>query len=81
MKLIVAIIQPQKLEAVKEALNKVEVFRLTIVDVQAIECPSGSCDAQIDGVPIYEDENHINGYASVRLTQQYLSRFGNPLRR
>ena len=34
MKLILAIIQPSKLEAVKEALNKVEVFRLTIVDVQ-----------------------------------------------
>src|ERR1044072_7610845 len=34
MKLILAIIQPHKLEAVKEALNKVEVFRLTIVDVQ-----------------------------------------------
>jgi len=33
MKLILAIIQPSKLEAVKEALNKVEVFRLTIVDV------------------------------------------------
>ena len=34
MKLILAIVQPAKLEAVKEALNKVEVFRLTIVDVQ-----------------------------------------------
>src|ERR1700749_3396552 len=34
MKLILAIIQPHKLEAVKEALNKVEAFRLTIVDVQ-----------------------------------------------
>src|SRR5579884_898452 len=34
MKLILAIIQPSKLEAVKEALNKVEVFRLTIIDVQ-----------------------------------------------
>ena len=33
MKLILAIIQPNKLDAVKEALNKVEVFRLTIVDV------------------------------------------------
>ena len=29
-----ATIQPSKLEAVKEALNRVEVFRLTIVDVQ-----------------------------------------------
>jgi nitrogen regulatory protein P-II 1 len=34
MKLILAIIQPHKLEAVKEALNRVEVFRLTVVDVQ-----------------------------------------------
>ena len=34
MKLILAIIQPAKVEAVKEALNKVEVFRLTMVDVQ-----------------------------------------------
>jgi nitrogen regulatory protein P-II 1 len=34
MKLILAIIQPTKLEAVKEALSDVEVFRLTVVDVQ-----------------------------------------------
>ena len=32
MKLILAIIQPSKLDAVKAALNKVEVFRLTVVD-------------------------------------------------
>jgi len=34
MKLIVAIIQPNKLEAIKEALTDVEVFRLTVMDVQ-----------------------------------------------
>jgi nitrogen regulatory protein P-II 2 len=34
MKLILAIIQPSKVEAVKEALSRVEVFRLTLVDVQ-----------------------------------------------
>jgi nitrogen regulatory protein P-II 1 len=34
MKLILAIIQPSKLDAVKEALNAVQVFRLTVVDVQ-----------------------------------------------
>ena len=34
MKLIIAIIQPAKLEAVKEALGRVEVFRLTVMDVQ-----------------------------------------------
>lgn len=34
MKFIIAIIQPGRLEAVKEALARVEVFRLTIIDVQ-----------------------------------------------
>ncbi len=34
MKLIIAIIQPNRLEAVKKALAEVEVFRLTVMDVQ-----------------------------------------------
>ena len=34
MKLIIAIVQPTKLEAVKLALSKVEVYRLTVMDVQ-----------------------------------------------
>lgn len=34
MKLIIAIIQPARLEAVKDALAAIEVFRLTIVDCQ-----------------------------------------------
>lgn len=34
MKLIIAIIQPSRLEAVKESLTEVEVVRLTVVDVQ-----------------------------------------------
>lgn len=34
MKLIIAIIQPTKLNAVREALNKIEVTRLTVCDAQ-----------------------------------------------
>ncbi len=34
MKLIIAIIQPNRLEAVKAALAEVDVFRLTVMDVQ-----------------------------------------------
>lgn len=34
MKLIIAIIQPNKLEDVKAALTDVEVFRLTVMDCQ-----------------------------------------------
>jgi len=34
MKWIIAIIQPHRLEAVKQCLTEVEVFRLTVSDVQ-----------------------------------------------
>jgi nitrogen regulatory protein P-II 1 len=36
MKYLIAIIQPSRLEAVKEALSKIDVFRLTVSDVQGI---------------------------------------------
>ena len=36
MKYIIAIIQPSRLEAVKEELSKVAVFRLTVSDVQGL---------------------------------------------
>ena len=44
MKLILAIIQPAKLEAVKKALSDVEVFRLTIVDVQGFRRQKGQSE-------------------------------------
>lgn len=34
MKYIIAIVQPTRVEAVKEALSEIEVFRLTISDVK-----------------------------------------------
>jgi nitrogen regulatory protein P-II 1 len=44
MKLIIAIIQPGKLEAVKEALTQVEVFRLTVVDCQGFGRQKGQTE-------------------------------------
>ena len=44
MKLILAIIKPEKLEAVMEALNRVEVFRLTVVDVQGFGRQKGQSE-------------------------------------
>lgn len=54
---------------------------LVVIDVQAVQCPDGLCDPQIDGVPMYEDDDHINGYASVMLARRYLMKFGNPFHR
>jgi nitrogen regulatory protein P-II 2 len=36
MKYIIAIIQPTRLEAVKDALSKIEVFHLSVSDMQGI---------------------------------------------
>lgn len=45
MKLIIAIIQPDRLEAVKSALASVEVFRLTVMDVQGFGRQKGHAEA------------------------------------
>ncbi len=44
MKLIIAIIQPSKLESVKNALSEVEVFRLTIMDCQGFGRQKGQTE-------------------------------------
>ena len=44
MKLIIAIIQPSKLEDVKTALSQVEVVRLTIMDVQGFGRQKGQTE-------------------------------------
>ncbi len=45
MKLIIAIVQPQKLEPIKSALSAVDVFRLTIVDCQGFGRHNPKSDA------------------------------------
>jgi len=44
MKLIIAIIQPSRLESVKEALTEVEVFRLTVMDCQGFGRQKGQTE-------------------------------------
>src|SRR5687768_10255069 len=44
MKLIIAMIQPNKLEEVKAALTEVEVFRLTVLDCQGFGRQKGQTE-------------------------------------
>ena len=44
MKFILALIQPNRLEAVKEALSEVEVFRLTVMDCQGFGRQKGHAE-------------------------------------
>ena len=45
MKLVIAVIQPNRLEAVKSALADAEVFRLTVMDVQGFGRQRGHTEA------------------------------------
>ncbi|MDA7978000.1 MAG: P-II family nitrogen regulator [Pirellulales bacterium] len=45
MKLIIAIIQPNRLESVRQELTAVEVFRLTVMDVQGFGRQKGQTDS------------------------------------
>ncbi len=61
MKYIIAIIQPSRLEAVKEALSEIEVFRLTITDAQGLGQQRGHTE-------IYRGhEYHVNLVPKVKL--------------
>ncbi len=44
MKLIIAVVQPGRLEAVKDALTEVEVFRLTVTDCQGFGRQKGQTE-------------------------------------
>lgn len=44
MKLLIAIIQPGRLEAVRDALNSIEVFRLTVMDCQGFGRQQGQLE-------------------------------------
>ena len=61
MKWIVAIIQPQRVESVKTALTEVEVFRLTVCDVQGYGRQKGHTE-YFRGQPM-----HVNLIRKVRL--------------
>ncbi|RMF39883.1 MAG: P-II family nitrogen regulator [Planctomycetota bacterium] len=51
MKLIIAIVQPSRLDAIKQALVDVEVFRLTVVDCQGFGRQRGQLTAPPRGNP------------------------------
>ena len=72
MKYIIAVIQPNKLAAVKEALSSVEVFRLTISDVQG-------CGRQKGHTEIYRGhEYQVNFVQKVKLEVAVNDEFVEP---
>jgi nitrogen regulatory protein P-II 2 len=72
VKYIIAIIQPTRLEAVKEALSHIEVFRCTISDVQGVGRQKGHTE-------VYRGhEYHINLINKVKLEIALDDKYAEP---
>lgn len=49
------------------------------VDPARVMCDGVRCATEIDGLPLYKDEGHLNDMGARLLAQKWLERFGNPL--
>lgn len=52
--------------------------QLIIIDPQKELCPKNRCRADINGIPVFKDESHIQDYASYYLAKSYLQHYNNP---
>lgn len=73
MKYIIAMIQPSRLDAVKEALSEIEVFRLTVTDAQGLGRQRGHTE-------VYRGhEYHVNLVPKVKLEIAANDEFVDPI--
>jgi len=53
--------------------------QLVLIDPKKILCNSNTCSPELQGIPLYIDDKHLNGPGSRLLGETYLRVFGNPL--
>lgn len=54
--------------------------RLIVIDPKTVQCPQGKCLADIDNIPLYTIQSHLNDFASYKMGEQYLELTGNPFK-
>ena len=42
-------------------------------------CDKALCFTEMQGMPLYADEDHLNGLGSKIVGERYLAEYGNPL--
>ena len=52
---------------------------VTWIRVDTLMCDRTHCATELDGVPLYFDESHLNDMASRLLARKWLASHGNPL--
>lgn len=70
--------QQQQLKRQFFAELDAEFSMLRFIDPTDVLCDSVQCYTEVDGVPLYRDDDHLNRAGSTWLGQQYLEEFGNP---
>ena len=58
---------------------QVENPDLLVISPDMVICDSMVCHTEINGVPLYRDDHHLNQVGSELLGRLYIERFGNPL--
>lgn len=59
---------------------KKEYPSLVVIDPKDIQCDTGTCLTDIDGIPVYRDVGHLTDYASVIFGKWYLDKYQNPFK-
>ncbi|XQW85351.1 acyltransferase family protein [Thalassotalea piscium] len=63
-------------EIVKQVKNQFP--RLIEIDVQKIICRDDYCPMELNGVPLFRDEDHLNEVGAKTIAQEYSKRLQNP---
>lgn len=53
---------------------------LLVIDPKKAQCENSYCLTALDQTPIYRDVGHLNDFSSYKFGQEYLRKFGNPLK-
>jgi hypothetical protein len=57
---------------------KISTPNIVVIKPQALICTSNICQMQIDDIPLYRDEDHLNEIGAAKLGENYIKQFGNP---
>ena len=52
--------------------------QVRFIDPNLVLCDEQQCATELDGVPLFRDDDHLNRIGAEWLGQKYLERFGNP---
>ncbi len=56
-----------------------QVPQLIEVDLQSVQCTQESCIGEAGGLPLYDDDHHLNGFGAHYLAEAWVARHGSPL--